>query len=145
MGAWRVPARQLALQRSAEDQRGNAKNNDEQVSEEKDNEEKDKNGKATEGIDNEGKDNEGRDNKGKDNDEQNNCAPAAPPATVFRSRLRPGPRGHADTSGIRQARPAARMARPSSAPVQTTKYFNASCSFVRRFGAVTRWVTCAKK
>ena len=120
MGAWRVPARQLALQRSAEDQRGNAKNNDEQVSEEKDNDEKDnekkdKNGKATEGIDNEGKDNEGRDNeerdnKGKDNDEQNNCAPAAPPATVFRSRLRSGPRGHADTSGIRQARPADRMA-----------------------------------
>ncbi|GGE91523.1 hypothetical protein CR103_20215 [Massilia psychrophila] len=107
MGAWRVPARQLALQPSAEDQRGNVKNNDEQVSEEKD-----KNGKATEGIDN-----EGRNNQERDNDEQNNCALAAPPATVFRSRLRSGPRGHAYTSGIRQARPAARMARQSSAPV----------------------------
>jgi len=112
MGAWRVPARQLALQPSAEDQRGNVKNNDEQVSEEKDNEEKDKNGKATEGIDN-----EGRNNQERDNDEQNNCALAAPPATVFRSRLRSDPRGHAYTSGIRQARPAARMARQSSAPV----------------------------
>ena len=85
MGAWRVPARQLALQRSAEDQRGNAKNNGEQVSEEKDNEEKDndekdKNGKATEGIDNEGKDYEGRDNEEKDNDEQNNCALAVEPS-----------------------------------------------------------------
>ena len=75
-----MPARQLALQRSAEDQRGNAKNNDEQLSEEKD-----KNGKATEGIDNEGRDYEGRDNdekdnEEKDNDEQNNCALAVGPS-----------------------------------------------------------------
>ena len=87
-----MPARQLALQRSAEDQRGNAKNNDEQLSEEKD-----KNGKATEGIDNEGRDYEGRDNdekdnEEKDNDEQNNCALAVGPSRAriyIRDKTRP--------------------------------------------------------